>query len=198
MTLLKSFLTAMEARQSSTSASSLPSASDLLILDTLIAAFQISLDKIFMSSSNVSSLSDQLAAAAVAASAADDKADTPKTAAARRRQRRDAAAASADWVGSLPRSVESAQQLVPSIARLVGLFVQAAKTTVLDQYRRVEEWVEEIAGYTPPPQAAAAAAVDCGQVAAVNSTLINSLCIVGSRCQVGDIDYRKRCLRFWV
>ena len=110
----------------------------------IIVFLLIDFTQIFLST-HISNLSDQLA---------DDKSKRE------------------DWVGSLPKSVESAQKLVPSIARLVSLFIQAARTTVLDQFRRVQE----IVGSAPA----------AGSDPETSSTLLNSLCIVGSRCQATE------------
>ena len=108
VSLLQSFLLEMEARLSQRTTLDL---ADFLILDALIAGFQISLDRIF-SSSKLSSLTD------------------PQLENSQKRE---------DWVGNLPQSVECAQQLVPIIARLVNLFNQAARNLVLDRFAQIQE-----------------------------------------------------------
>ena len=91
MTFLKSYLVGFETKLSS-EPGYVPELFDLIIIDALIASFQISLDKIF-SSSNISTLSESLIE--------DLKRE--------------------DFVGTLPQCVEYVQQLVPSIARYILL-----------------------------------------------------------------------------
>ena len=93
MTFLKSYLVGFETKLSS-EPGYVPELFDLIIIDALIASFQISLDKIF-SSSNISTLSESLIE--------DLKRE--------------------DFVGTLPQCVEYVQQLVPSIARYIVLLV---------------------------------------------------------------------------
>ena len=90
MTFLKSYLVGFETKLSS-EPGYVPELFDLIIIDALIASFQISLDKIF-SSSNISTLSESLIE--------DLKRE--------------------DFVGTLPQCVEYVQQLVPSIARYIS------------------------------------------------------------------------------
>ena len=138
VSLLQSFLLGMEARMNQKST---PELADLLILDALIAGFQISLDRIF----SLSKFSAQT--------------DTPLDT----KQKRE------DWVvGNLPQSVECAQQLVPSIARLVNLFNQAARNIVLDRFKQIQEKNKSDLDISS------------------SATLLHSICIIGSRCQATD------------
>ena len=87
MTFLKSYLASFESKMAS-EPGYVPELFDLIIIDALVASFQISLDKIF-SSSNISTLSETLIE--------DLKRE--------------------DFVGTLPQCVEYVQQLVPDISR---------------------------------------------------------------------------------
>ena len=69
-----------------------------------------------------------------------------------------------------PQSVESAQQLVPNIARLVSMFNQAARTSVLERYHQIEAGNKKKG--------------DSGAVS--SATLLHCLCLVGSRCKATD------------
>jgi E3 ubiquitin-protein ligase UBR4 len=132
---------------------------DLLLLDCLIGKFQISLDKIFVTSSKFSSapglegllgLSSDLEALKAAAEWGG-------------------AGGGGSGGGSLAQAVEAAQQLVPGVARLVSQLSQAGRAMLLHRYQQQQE---EASG----GKAASAA----------SSTLMHSLCLVGTRCQVSD------------
>jgi hypothetical protein len=63
---------------------------------------------------------------------------------------------------------KKAQQLVPAVARLVSQLSQASRALILQRYGQQ--------------------AGQAGTTAAANSTLFHSLCLTGTRCQVGFLD----------
>ena len=146
---LQSFLLAMEDKLQAPALSL--ALGDLLLLDCLIAKFQISLDKIFLMSSKLSS-SPGLAAVEGLVGLSD----------------LEALKAAAEWSGggSLAQAVEAAQQLVPGVARLVSQLSQAGRSALLHRYQQKEEAEKQ----------------GIGSVAL--STLMHSLSLAGTRCQV--------------
>ena len=107
---------------------------DLLLFDCLMAKLQISLDKTF-NSGKAGTLEAAISLSPI------------KT--------------GAEWTGSLPSAVEAAQQLVPSVAKLLERFSEAARNKVINTFQQT---------------------VDRGVEPATNSTLLHSVSLGGTRC----------------